>query len=39
MAAEQLAYLEEEIERALRMFTLAMQVKGKLWEFKQDYFV
>ena len=31
--------LEEEIARALRMFMLHMQVKGKLREFKLDYFV
>lgn len=36
---EDVAFLEGEIERALRMFMLHMQVKGRLHEYKQDYFV
>jgi len=36
---EQIDFLEEEIARALRMFMIHLQVKGKLREFKLDYFV
>ena len=35
----QVEALQIEVERALRLFMLHMQVKGKLHEFKQDYFV
>lgn len=35
----QVEALHIEVERALRLFMLHMQVKGKLHEFKQDYFV
>ena len=31
--------MEEEIARALRMFMLQMQVKGRVRDFKLDYFV
>lgn len=36
---EEVEFLQVEIERALRMFMLHMQVKGRLHEYKQDYFV
>ena len=35
---QQMAFLQSEVTRALRMFILHMKMKGHFKEFKEDYF-